>query len=53
MDIVNRAKNILLTPKAEWEVIANENDNHMKVTTGYLIILATVMGAVIGVRSIF
>lgn len=42
MDIVNRAKNIILSPKKEWEIIATENDNHVKVLTTYLLILALI-----------
>ncbi len=42
MNIINRAKNILLTPKTEWEVIAIEEQPAMSVLTGYVIPLAAI-----------
>lgn len=42
MDIINRVKNILVTPKTEWSVIADENKNHAVILTAYLIPLALI-----------
>lgn len=42
MAIVERAKNILLTPKTEWLTIDGENDDHKKVFMSYLLILALI-----------
>lgn len=42
MNLIERVKNILITPKKEWEVIANENDDHVKVLTSYLLLLALI-----------
>jgi hypothetical protein len=40
MSIVDRAKNILLTPKTEWQVIAAEPATPASLYTGYAAILA-------------
>jgi hypothetical protein len=50
MNLVNRAKNILFTPKAEWTAIEAENAPHMKVFTTYVIPLALIpaVAALIG-----
>lgn len=45
MDLVARAKNILLTPKAEWAVIASETTSTASLYTGYIMPLAAI-GAV-------
>jgi hypothetical protein len=42
MNLVDRAKNILLTPKTEWEVIAAENTPTAQLITGYVLPLAGV-----------
>ena len=42
MEIVNRVKNILLTPKVEWETIETEQDTHVKILTSYLLLLALI-----------
>ena len=42
MDIISRVKNILLTPKAEWQTIEAENAPHMKVFTTYVALLALI-----------
>ena len=42
MDLVNRVKQILVTPKTEWEIIDGENDSHMKVLTTYVLLLAAI-----------
>ena len=40
MNLIERAKNILVSPKTEWDVIANEEPNVNKIFTGYVIPLA-------------
>jgi hypothetical protein len=40
--IIQRVKNILLTPKTEWAVIESENAPHAKVFTSYLLLLALI-----------
>ena len=47
MDLIQRAKNICLTPQTEWPVIAEENTPTAELITGYVLPLATV-GAVAG-----
>lgn len=42
MNLMERIKNMLLTPKKEWEVVADENEDHVKVLTSYLLILAVI-----------
>ncbi len=42
MNLVDRAKNIILTPKTEWPVIAAEQPNSMQILTGYVIPLAAI-----------
>lgn len=42
MSIVDRAKNILLNPKEEWNVIAGENTTVGELFTGYAVILAAI-----------
>ena len=42
MDLINKAKAILMTPKTEWEKIKNENESHDKVLTNYLLWLALI-----------
>jgi len=42
MDIISRVKNILLTPKTEWQTIEAENSPHMKVFTSYVAPLALI-----------
>ena len=37
MDIVSRAKNMLMSPKAEWPVVAGESDSVGGVYMGYVI----------------
>ena len=41
-DIIERAKQILISPKTEWPVIKAENDSHLKVLTSYLLWLAMI-----------
>jgi hypothetical protein len=42
MNLVERAKNILLTPKTEWPVIAGETDTLSSLLTSYVIPLASI-----------
>lgn len=40
--LIERVKNILLTPKTEWPVIAQEQTDVAKLYTGYIMILAAI-----------
>lgn len=42
MDIIKRAKDILVTPKTVWHTIAEENQNQLVILTTYLIPLALI-----------
>jgi len=42
MDIVERAKNIIMTPKKEWLVIAAEEPNTAQIFKGYVLPLALI-----------
>lgn len=42
MNLVERAKNIVLSPKSEWEVIAGEASSVPSIYTSYLVILAAI-----------
>ena len=42
MDIVQRAKNIIVTPKTEWPVIAGEEPNIGRIFTEYVLPLALI-----------
>lgn len=42
MNLVDRAKNILITPKTEWEVIKNEQSSTADLFTKYAMILALI-----------
>ena len=42
MEIIDRVKNILVTPKTEWPTIERENDPHLKVLTTYVLLLAAI-----------
>ena len=42
MNIVDRAKNIILTPKTEWQAISSEEPNVGQIVTGYVIPLALI-----------
>lgn len=42
MNLVDRAKNIIMTPKTEWPVIAAEEPNTNLILTGYVIPLALI-----------
>jgi hypothetical protein len=40
--LIERVKNVLLTPKTEWPVIAQEQTDVVKLYTGYIMILAAI-----------
>lgn len=42
MDLISRAKNIVLGPKAEWEVVANEQTSVKAIYLEYLVVLAAI-----------
>jgi hypothetical protein len=42
MNLVERAKNIIVTPKTEWEVIAKEEPNTQQILFSYLLPLALI-----------
>ena len=42
MNLIERVKNILITPKTEWEVINGESATPMSLLTGYVLPLAIV-----------
>jgi hypothetical protein len=50
MSLIDRVKNILITPKTEWPVIAGESATTSGLFTGYALILAAlpVIGAILG-----
>ena len=45
MNLIDRAKNMLTTPKTEWMVVASETPDNSKIVVGYVIPLA-IAGAV-------
>jgi hypothetical protein len=50
MNIVDRAKNIIMTPKTEWPAIAAEEPNAAQIVSGYVIPLALIpaVAAILG-----
>ena len=42
MNLSDRAKNIILSPKTEWDAVANEEPNIQQIITGYVIPLALI-----------
>ncbi len=42
MKLIDRAKNILLTPKTEWDVVATETTPVAAIVTGYILPLAAI-----------
>ena len=40
MNIIDRAKNLIVTPAKEWDVIATETPDIGKILTGYVLPLA-------------
>jgi hypothetical protein len=45
MNLIERAKNILIKPKEEWNVISQETTSVTQLVTGYLLILALIPAA--------
>jgi hypothetical protein len=45
MGLVDRAKNIILTPKTEWDVVATEEPNPSNIILGYALPLALIPAA--------
>jgi len=50
MNLVERAKNIIVTPKAEWDAVAAEEPNIQQILLGYVLPLALIptIAAIIG-----
>jgi len=42
MEIIDRVKNVLVSPKTEWQAIEAENTPHAKVFTSYVVLLALI-----------
>lgn len=42
MNLVQRAKNIIISPKTEWEVVANEEPNIQQILMGYVFPMALI-----------
>jgi hypothetical protein len=42
MNLVERAKNIILSPKTEWEAVANEEPNIQQIIVSYVLPLALI-----------
>ncbi len=42
MNLIERAKNILLTPKTEWDVVNNETPDTTKILTTYVVPLVAI-----------
>ena len=42
MDLLNRVKQILISPKTEWQTIDSENESHIPVLTKYVLLLAAI-----------
>ncbi|MEA4949593.1 MAG: Yip1 family protein [Petrimonas sp.] len=40
MNIIQRAKNIIISPKTEWEIVANEDANITGIMVNYVLVLA-------------
>ena len=53
MALVDRVKNILLTPRTEWPVIAGETASVQSLYVGYILILAAIGPVAIAIRSAF
>ncbi|MGJ7030639.1 Yip1 family protein [Niabella hirudinis] len=45
MNVINRAKSMILSPKTEWDVIDGEQPDNAKVITGYVLPLAGLAAA--------
>ena len=42
MSLIDRAKNIMVSPKTEWDIIANEEPNIQQLLIGYVLPLALI-----------
>ena len=51
MALIDRVKNILLTPKAEWPVIAGEAATTQSIFVGYVMILAVIGPIALALRT--
>jgi hypothetical protein len=51
MALIDRAKNILLTPKTEWPVIAGEKATVQSLYVGYILILAAIGPIALALRG--
>jgi len=51
MALIDRVKNILLTPKTEWPAIAAEEATPQSIYTGYVLILAAIGPIAIALRG--
>ncbi len=51
MALVDRVKNILLTPKTEWPVIAEEAATVQSIYVGYILILAAIGPIAMAIRG--
>ena len=51
MNLVDRVKNILLSPRAEWPKIAGEAATAQSLYTGYILILAAIAPIALLIRS--
>ena len=50
MALIDRVKNILLTPKTEWPTIASETSSVQSILTGYALILAAIGPIALAIR---
>lgn len=50
MSLIDRAKNMIISPKTEWEAVANEEPNTQQIITGYVLPMALIptIAAIIG-----
>jgi hypothetical protein len=53
MNIVERAKNILIKPKDEWNAINQESTSVIQIATGYLLIIALLPAAAMLLGGLF
>jgi hypothetical protein len=51
MALIDRAKNILITPKTEWPAIAAETATTQSILVGYVLILAAIGPVAMALRS--
>ena len=53
MNIVDRVKKILMSPKTEWEVISAEASNNQQLVVGYVLPLAAVAAVASFIGAVF